>query len=89
MTTTTTSTARPLSVIAAEIYADWSSKGKGIYFGAKPYLAAMAEMNSIDEPYYADSGKSVVLYFLANARSYTGPTAKAIKAELKKMAGIK
>ena len=85
MTTTTTSTARPLSTIAAEIYADWAPKGKGIYFGAKPYLAAMAEMDSIETPYYADSGASVVLYFLANAHTWRGETAKRIKAELKLM----
>jgi hypothetical protein len=86
MTTTTT---RSLSTIASEIYADWGAKGKGVNYAAKPYLAAMASMDSIDDPYFADSGKSVVLYFLCNARSWTGPKAKAIKAELKAMAGLK
>jgi len=86
---TTTTSARPLSTIASEIYADWSAKGKGINYAAKPYLDAMFSLNSINDPYFADSGKSIVLYFLANARSYTGPKAKAIKAELKAMAGLK
>lgn len=77
---------RPLNVIAREIKADWGGK---VNFAAKPYLTAMAEMTSIDEPYYNDSGKSIVLYFLSNASSWRGPKAKEIKAELKKMAGIK
>lgn len=73
---------RPLYEIADEIYRDW----KNIYFGARPYLDAMASMETITEPYYADSGKSVVLYFLANATTWRGETAKRIKAELKAMA---
>ena len=77
--------ARPLSVIAREIRADWAK----VNYAAKPYLDAMAQLNSIDDNYYADSGKSVVLYFLANATSWRGEKAKAIKAELKKIAGIK
>ena len=77
--------ARPLSVIAREIRADWAK----VNYAAKPYLDAMAQLNSIDDNYYADSAKSVVLYFLANATSWRGEKAKAIKAELKKIAGIK
>lgn len=76
---------RPLSVIAREIQADW----KNVYFGAKPYLDAMKSLTSIKDNYYADSGKSVVLYFLSNAQTWRGDKAKAIKAELKKMAGVK
>lgn len=76
---------RPLSQIASEIKADW----KSVNYGAKPYLDAMACLNSIDDNYHADSGKSVVLYFLANANSWRGEKAKAIKAELKKLANVK
>lgn len=82
---TTTTFPRPLSAIASEIYADWAPKGKGIYFGAKPYLAAMATMGDVMEPYFADSGPSVVRYFLANAATWRGETAKRIKAELNLM----
>jgi hypothetical protein len=73
---------RPINVIANEIRRDW----KKVNYAAVPYLDAMAEMNSIDEPYYEDSGKSVVLYFLSNATSWRGDKAREIKAELKKMA---
>jgi hypothetical protein len=36
-----------------------------------------------------DTGKSIVLYFLSNAGTWRGETAKRVKAELKKMVGLK
>ena len=72
---------RPLSVIASEIRKDWAK----VYFGAAPYLDAMQSLNKITDKYIYDSGKSIVLYFLANAGSWKGETAKRIKAELKAM----
>ena len=80
--TATTKTARPLYEIAAEIRKDWTK----VYFGAKPYLDAMATLTNITDNYGWDSGKSIVLYFLANASTWRGETAKRIKAELKAMA---
>lgn len=71
---------RTLNEIAREIYKDWGAK---IYFGARPYLEAMSTLNSINDNYLHDSGKSIVLYFLANAQTWRGDTAKRIKAELK------
>ena len=76
---------RPLNVIAAEIRKDW----KNVYFGAKPYLDAMGCLSSINENYGQDSAKMVVVYFLGNARVWKGEVAKRVKAELKKMAGLK
>jgi hypothetical protein len=75
---------RPLREIALEIRKDWGVK---MYFGAKPYLAAMLEMDSIEDNYYCDSGRSVVAYFLANARTWRGVTACRVKKELNKMLG--
>ena len=49
----------------------------------------MRDLETIDDNYINDSGKSVVLYFLANASTWRGEDAKRIKAELKKMAGAK
>lgn len=77
---------RPLHVIAADIRKAWQPK---VNFAAKPYLDAMAELDTINDNYYLDSAKSVVLYFLANAQTFRGEQAKALKAELKKMAGVK
>ena len=73
---------RPLYQIAAEIRTDWTK----VYFGAVPYLEAMTELDSIDDRYIYDSGKSVVLYFLANANSWRGEIARRVKAELNAMA---
>ena len=39
--------ARPLHLIAGDVYRDWNKSGKGIYFGAVPYLEAMRSMVSI------------------------------------------
>ena len=72
---------RPLYVIAREISIDW----KKPYFGAVPYLEAMATLSSIEDPFYYDSGQSIVRYFLANAATWRGETAKRIKVELKSM----
>lgn len=73
---------RPLYEIAKEVRKTWPK----VNFAAKPYLDAMASLNSINDPFYQDSGKSVVLYFLANAGSWRGDDAKRIKAELNAMA---
>ena len=77
---------RPLYEIARDIRKDWGSK---VYFGAKPYLDAMATLDSINDNYGWDSAASIVRYFLANASTWRGETAKKIKKELKAMVGLK
>ncbi len=72
---------RPLHAIARDIRAHWPN----ISPHAKPYLSAMATLDSPEENYGADTGKSVVRYFLANAGSWRGEHARAIKRELKEM----
>jgi hypothetical protein len=73
---------RPLSIIAKEIKSDW----KNVYFGAVPYLETMETLNNIEDTYYgADTAKSIVIYFLSNATTWRGETARRIKAELKLM----
>jgi hypothetical protein len=78
-------TTRPLSDIAHEISVDWAKP----YFGAVPYLEAMEMLDSMDDNYYCDSAKSIVCYFLANAGTWRGETARRVKKELKEMAGLK
>ena len=80
------SNVRPLSTIAAEIRKEWGAK---VNYAAKPYLDAMATLNTMNDKYYADDAQYIVTYFLANAQSFRGDAAKRIKAELKAMAGIK
>jgi hypothetical protein len=73
---------RSIAAIAQEIRRDWTKP----YFGAVPYLQAMYSLDDISDDYGADSGKSIVLYFLSNASTWKGETARRIKAELKAMA---
>jgi hypothetical protein len=73
--------ARSLSEIAAEIRADWSK----VYFGAVPYLDAMGDLDSINDHYGMDDGSSIVAYFLSNATTWRGETARRVKAELNAM----
>ena len=71
--------------LAQVIKRDW----KKVYFGAVPYLNAMCLLNHISDTYGMDGCKSIVIYFLGNATSWRGETARAVKAELKKRCNIK
>lgn len=72
---------RTLKEIAKEIRSTW----KNIYFGAVPYVEAMETLNSINDDYFFDSGREIVVRFLANASTWRGNDARRIKAELKAM----
>lgn len=85
METTKTVTVRPIYVIAEVIKRDW----KKVYFGAVPYLEAMESLQNAQDSYGMDSAKDIVTYFLVNATTWRGETARAVKAELKAMFGIK
>lgn len=76
---------RPLCAIALDIRRDWTRP----YFGAVPYIDAMRSLNTMADMYGADSAKTIVVYFLANANTWRGETARRVKAELKAMAGIR
>lgn len=82
---------RSLGTIAREIIKTWRRKdGTGsVYFGAVPYLEAMHSLSSMDDWYGNDSAHTVVIYFLSNATTWRGADARRIKAELKKIAGLK
>lgn len=75
---------RPLHVIAADIRRDW---GRKTYFGAVPYIAAMTGLTNITDDYGQDDGDYIVRYFLANANTWRGETARRVKAELRAMLG--
>lgn len=72
---------RTLKEIAREIRANW---GKVSPY-ANEYLKAMEKLNSVNDRFYFDDGRSVVMYFLANAQGWRGDVAKRIKLELKSM----
>ena len=70
---------RPISTIARDIQRAWPKP----YFGAAPYLGAMRSLERVSDTYGADSGVSVIAYFLSNASGFRGEAARALKAELK------
>ena len=70
---------RSLNEIASEIDSDWTKVS--VY--ARPYLDAMHTLISVNDSYGADSARSVVHYFLANAGTWRGPVARELKLELK------
>lgn len=70
---------RSLSVIAYDIRRNWTN----VYYAAEPYLVAMARMDGIGDMYGFDDARSIVLYFLSNAKTWRGEHARRIKAELK------
>ncbi|WP_454045037.1 hypothetical protein [Chryseobacterium sp. Marseille-Q8038] len=70
-----------IAQIALMVTKDW----KNIYFGAVPYLDAMRSLNSVNDNYYEDSASSIINYFLANATTWRGEVARAVKAKLKKL----
>lgn len=72
---------RLISEIARDIRQHWPK----VNFAAKPYLDAMAHLGTMQDTYGQDSAESVVVYFLSNARSWRGPDAQRIKAELNGM----
>lgn len=77
--------ARPIYEIAREIRKAWTKVSPY----TEPYLEAMQSLDSINDNYYFDSGKSIVLYFLGNANTWRGEDARRIKTELKQMVGLK
>lgn len=68
-----------LSQIAKLIMRDWGV----VNYAAKPYLMAMNDLRTVDDKFGTDSGSSIVRYFLANAASYRGEIARAVKKELR------
>jgi hypothetical protein len=78
----TTTTARPLYAIADEIRRDWGAK---INYAARPYLDAMRSLEAVTDRYGMDTGHDMVAYFLSNATTWRGDTARRVKAELKAM----
>ena len=72
---------RKLWQIADEINQDW----KPISYAALPYWNAMRDLEYLTDNYGADSAESVVRYFLANASSWRGETARRVKKGLNDM----
>lgn len=76
-------TFRTLTEIADDIIRTWGHDR--IYYAARPYVDAMAALDSIDDPYLHDTGEDIVRRFLLNATYWRGPDARRIKFELRSM----
>lgn len=72
---------RTLTEIATEIRRDWTNP----YFGAVPYIDAMGYLTGPADMFGQDSAEDIIRYFLTNARTWRGETARRVKAELKAM----
>lgn len=74
---------RTFSEVAREIRAKWSKP----YFGAVPYLDALAEVHTSDKnaQYLFEQVKDIVPYLLCNMDTFRGADARRLKAELKDM----
>lgn len=70
--------ALPLHALARMCQRDWPRA----YFGARPYIDALLGLTSLDEPYGCETARDVVVGLLANAQTWKGPIARAVKAEL-------
>ena len=57
----------------------------GLHNGAKPYLVAMLQLTSITDKYMFDGADDIVRYFLSNASTWKGETARRVKKELNEM----
>jgi hypothetical protein len=73
---------RSLSAIARDIQGSaWYNSASS--YGAKPYVQAMCELETLADFYGLEDGKTIVLYALSNMATFRGDVAKAVKAELK------
>lgn len=72
---------RPIHEIAQEIKQDWAKP----YFGAVPYLRAMESLSDPDGWYSQDRATYILMYFLGNANSWRGETARRVKAEIRQI----
>ena len=70
---------RELNAIGADIKSNWSN----VNYAAVPYLDALCHLKTIDDKFYQDDAKTIILYFLSNAKGWKGIKAKNIKTELK------
>ena len=87
----TDTTARPVNAgprtikdIVADITATWGEeKVRTTGYAAKPYLEALATVETVDEMYGADKAEHLVRYLLTNLTQFKGARARELKEELR------
>jgi hypothetical protein len=70
-----------IAAIAAIITKDW----KNVHYSAHPYLVAMRYLHNLSDMYGAEPAEQVIQYFLMNATTWRGETARAVKSRLKEL----
>ena len=76
-------TLQPAHRLIMEIARDIKKAWPKPYFGAVPYINAMACMTTADKLYGEERCRDVLNYFLANANTFRGEEARKLKQELK------
>ena len=84
-------TARPVNAgprtikdIVADITATWGEdKVRTTGYAAKPYLDALAEVETADEMYGEEKAEHLVRYALSNLTQFKGADARRLKEELR------
>lgn len=76
-----------LQRIVALIYSDWSD----INASAATYLNALDvnDCRQLDDPVGNETADTQLRYFLVHAGSWRGPTARAVKRELRRRLGLR
>jgi hypothetical protein len=74
-----------VAALARIIRKDW----KKPYFGAVPYIEAMHAFEKDGDRYGVENAQGICTYFLANAGTWRGDTARVVKAELKRRFKLK
>ena len=83
----------PFIIPNKEITSPWEDRMKRIHellrsaklpFSAKPYAEALLQLNSLNDNYGCDDGRSIAQYFLSNAATWRGEEARECKTLLKR-----
>lgn len=74
---------RPIKAIVADIRSEWGAKVDTVGFAAKPYLDALADIETAEEMYGADKAEHLLRYLLSNLAQFRGQRARELKEELR------
>ena len=75
-------TTKTIAALTGMILGNWKPNP---HFAAVPALVAMMGLKTMDDAYFGTPAPAIVADFLANAGTWVGATAKAVKAELAAM----
>lgn len=74
---------RTIKAIVADILGEWGEKVHTVGYAAKPYLDALAQMETADQTYGAETGEHLLRYLLSNLTQFKGQRARELKEELR------